>query len=44
MFDYLGRLAAERFGGKRPSPVRAIMGATAAGVTAAGITYRLLRS
>ena len=44
MKGYLQRVAGDRLGGKRPSPVRAVVAATAAGVAAAGITYRVLRS
>lgn len=34
---------ADRAGGKRPNPARALAAAAVAGVTAAGITYRVLR-
>lgn len=43
MVDFLNRVVAERIGGKRPSPPRAIGAAIAVGATAATITYRLLR-
>jgi hypothetical protein len=43
MLGILKRAVAERAGGKRPSPARAIVAATAAGAAAAGITYRVLR-
>ncbi|HKP90169.1 MAG TPA: hypothetical protein VJT75_09370 [Thermoleophilaceae bacterium] len=44
MTGFVKRLVAERIGGKRPSPFRAIAAATAAGAAAAGITYRALRN
>jgi hypothetical protein len=43
MTGIVKRVVAERIGGKRPSPVRAIVAAAAAGAAAAGITYRVLR-
>jgi hypothetical protein len=43
MAGMVKRALAERVGGKRPSPLRAVVAAAAAGVAAAGITYRVLR-
>ena len=43
MNGFVKRAFADRIGGKRPSPVRAIAAAAAAGAAAAGITYRVLR-
>jgi hypothetical protein len=43
MGGFLKRVAAERASGGRPSMVRAIAAAAAAGVAAAAITYKLLR-
>jgi hypothetical protein len=43
MVGFLNRVAAERIGGKRPSPPRAIGAAIVVGATAGTITYRLLR-
>ena len=37
------RAVAERLGGGRPSPARALAAAAVAGVAAAGVTYRVLR-
>ena len=44
MSAFIARLAAERFGGGRPSPPRAMGGALVAGAAAALVTYRLLRA
>jgi hypothetical protein len=38
------RAFTDRIGGKRPSSARALVAAATAGVAAAGITYRVLRS
>jgi hypothetical protein len=38
------RVAAERMGGNRPSPPRAMLVASAAGAAAAVLTYRVLRA
>jgi hypothetical protein len=43
MNGFIKDVLADRFGGKRPNPARAIAAAAAAGLTAAGITYRVLR-
>ncbi|HEY1596046.1 MAG TPA: hypothetical protein VGF74_11665 [Thermoleophilaceae bacterium] len=43
MTGMVKRVLAERAGGNRPSAPRAIVVAAAAGVAAAGITYRVLR-
>jgi hypothetical protein len=44
MANTLQRLVAERVAGRRPSRVRAMVGAAAAGAASAALTYRLLRS
>lgn len=43
MSGFLTRVVADRVGGKRPAPPRAIGAAIAVGTTAGAITYRLLR-
>jgi len=43
MSGFLQRVVADRVSGGRPSPVRAMIAAAAAGAAAAGVTYRLLR-
>jgi hypothetical protein len=43
MKSFLARVAADRVGGKRPAPPRAIGAALVVGTTAGAITYRLLR-
>jgi hypothetical protein len=43
MRGFLTRVVADRVGGKRPAPPRAIGAAVAVGTTAGAITYRLLR-
>lgn len=43
MKRFLTRVVAERVGGKRPAPPRAIGAAAAVGTAAGAITYRLLR-
>lgn len=43
MKKFLTRVAAERIGGKRPAPPRAIGAAAVVGTAAGAITYRLLR-
>jgi len=43
MKSFLTRVAADRVGGKRPAPPRAIGAAVVVGTTAGAITYRLLR-
>jgi hypothetical protein len=43
MSGFIKNVIADRVGGKRPSPVRAVAAAAAAGVAAAGITYKVLR-
>ena len=43
MGGFVKRVAAERIGGKRPSPPRAAGTALMVGATAAVLTYRLLR-
>ncbi len=43
MSGFLTRVVAERVGGKRPAPPRAIGAAVVVGTTAGAITYRLLR-
>lgn len=43
MSDFLKRVTAERIGGDRPSPPRALGAALVVGVAAAAMTYRLLR-
>jgi hypothetical protein len=43
MLETITRTVADRVQGNRPSPVRAAVAAAAAGVVAAGMTYRLLR-
>ena len=40
----LGRAAAERLSGNRPSSLRALAAATLTGGATAALTYRLLRS
>jgi hypothetical protein len=44
MAGLLRRVASQRLGGDRPSPIRAGLAAAAAGAAAAALTYRLLRS
>jgi hypothetical protein len=44
MRAFLQRVALDRVQGRQPSTLRAATAATAAGVAAAGITYKLLRS
>lgn len=43
MSGFLTRVVADRAGGKRPAPPRAIGAAVVVGTTAGAITYRLLR-
>jgi hypothetical protein len=43
MKGFLTRVVADRAGGKRPAPPRAIGAAAVVGATAGAITYRLLR-
>lgn len=43
MGGFLTRVVAERVGGKRPAPPRAIGAAIMVGTTAGAIAYRLLR-
>jgi hypothetical protein len=43
MSGFVKRVVAERIGGKRASPPRAIAAAALVGAVAAGITYRVLR-
>ncbi|HUC08447.1 MAG TPA: hypothetical protein VMR96_10210 [Solirubrobacterales bacterium] len=43
MSGFLTRVVADRVGGKRPAPPRAIGAAIAVGTTAGALTYRLLR-
>jgi hypothetical protein len=43
MSGFVKRVAADRLGGSRPSPARAIVTAATVGAAAAGFTYRLLR-
>lgn len=43
MSGIIKRAVAERLGGGRPSPTRALVAAAAAGVATAGVTYRVLR-
>jgi hypothetical protein len=43
MSGFLNRVAADRIGGKRPAPPRAMGAAFVVGTTAGVITYRLLR-
>ena len=43
MRGFLTRVMADRVGGKRPAPPRAIGAALVVGATAGAITYRLLR-
>jgi hypothetical protein len=43
MKGVIKRAVSERISGKKPNPARAIVTAAAAGVAAAGITYRVLR-
>jgi hypothetical protein len=43
MSGFLTRVVADRIGGKRPAPARAIGAAVAVGTTAGAITYRVLR-
>jgi hypothetical protein len=43
MKGFLTRVVAERVGGKRPAPPRAIGAAMVVGTAAGAITYRLLR-
>jgi hypothetical protein len=44
MPGFVKRVAAERIGGGRPSPPRALLAASAAGAVAAVVTYRVLRA
>jgi hypothetical protein len=44
MRGFVKRVAAERLGGGRPSPPRAMLAASVAGAAAAALTYRALRS
>jgi hypothetical protein len=44
MRGLISRVAAERMGGDRPSPPRALLVASATGAAAAVLTYRVLRS
>ncbi len=44
MGDFLQKVAADRFAGERPGPLRAFGAASAAGVAVGVIVYRLLRS
>jgi hypothetical protein len=44
MREFLGRVAAQRMRGDRPSSPRALLAATATGAAAAVLTYRVLRS
>jgi len=43
MSGFVKQVFVDRVGGKRPGPARALVAATAVGVAAAGITYRVLR-
>jgi hypothetical protein len=43
MSRFLNRIAADRIGGKRPHPPRAMGAAFVVGTTAGVFTYRLLR-
>lgn len=43
MSGFLTRVVADRVGGKRPAPPRAMGAAVVVGGAAAAITYRLLR-
>jgi hypothetical protein len=43
MKGFLTRVVADRVGGKRPAPPRAIGAAAVVGTAAGAITYRLLR-
>jgi hypothetical protein len=43
MMDFVKRTVADRIGGKRPSPFRAIAAAAVVGGVAAGVTYKALR-
>jgi hypothetical protein len=43
MKGFLTRVVADRVGGKRPAPPRAIGAAVVVGATVGAITYRLLR-
>ena len=40
----VGDAIADRFGGGRPNPLKAVLVSSAVGVAAAAATYRLLRS
>jgi hypothetical protein len=44
MSGFIGKVAAQRARGKRPSPLRAAAAAAVAGAAAAGLTYKVLRS
>jgi hypothetical protein len=44
MSAFLQRVALDRVQGRRPSTLRAVTAATVAGVAAAGVTYKMLRS
>jgi hypothetical protein len=43
MSSFLTRVVADRVGGKRPAPPRAIGAAVVVGTAAGAVTYRLLR-
>ncbi len=43
MSGFLTRVVADRVGGKRPAPPRAIGAAVAVGTAAGALTYRVLR-
>jgi hypothetical protein len=43
MVGFVKRAIADRIGGDKPSPFRAIGVATVVGVAAAGVTYKALR-
>jgi hypothetical protein len=43
MKGFLTRVVADRVGGKRPAPPRAVGAAAVVGTAAAAVTYRLLR-
>jgi hypothetical protein len=43
MGELVKRVAAQRLGGERPSPPRALLAASAAAAAAAVLTYRVLR-
>jgi hypothetical protein len=43
MSGIVKRAFSDRVGGKRPNPAHAIVASAAAGIAAAGITYKVLR-